>query len=98
MRNTKVTSKQSNIGNEKLARPDHIYVYDFAATPADLAPEDVATAQYAAPNAPQSAKEIEDRSQARRTGREKPRPKIQAMGLPAAEATADATTPGTATS
>jgi hypothetical protein len=54
-----MTSKQSEIGNEKIARPDRIYVYDFVATPTDLAPEDVSTAQYAAPSAPQSAKEIE---------------------------------------
>ena len=88
----KMTSKQSEIGNEKIARPDRIYVYDFVATPTDLAPEDVSTAQYAAPSAPQSAKEIEAGRKLGSLVATNLVAKIQAMGLPAAEATA-ATTP-----
>ncbi len=33
---TKVTKHDSKIGTEKIARPDRIYVYPFAATPADI--------------------------------------------------------------
>lgn len=91
---TKVTSKQSNIGNEKLARPDHIYVYSFAATPADLSPEDAATAQYAAPAKQQSEKEIETGRKLGNLVATKLAEKIQAMGLPGAIANA-ATKPGT---
>jgi hypothetical protein len=67
-------------------------VYSFAATPADLAPEDVATAQYAAPSTPQSTKEIEAGRKLGSLVATNLVAKIQAMGLPAAEATA-ATTP-----
>ena len=88
----KVTSQQSNIGNEKISRPDHIYVYSFAATPADLSPEDASTAQYAAPSAPQSPKEVETGRKLGALVAKNLAEKIQAMGLPASAATA-ATTP-----
>jgi len=87
---TKVTSQQSNIGNEKIARPDHIYVYSFATTPTDLSPEDAATAQYAAPSKPQSEKEIETGHKLGNLVATNLAQKIQAMGLPGA--TADAST------
>jgi hypothetical protein len=85
---TQVTSQQSNIGNEKLARPDHIYVYDFAATPADLSPEDASTAQYSMPSTPQSADAIATGRKLGNLVAKNLVTKIQAMGLPAAEATA----------
>lgn len=87
---TQVTDKQSSVGNEKLGRPDNIFVYAFAATPADLSPEDASTAQYAAPSAPQSAKEIETGRKLGALVANNLAQKIQAMGLPAA--TADAST------
>lgn len=86
----KVTSRESDIGNEKIARPDRIYVYDFVATPADLSPQDVTTAQYAAPANPQSDKEIELGRKLGNLVATKLAAKINAMGL-AAE-TADAST------
>ncbi len=33
---TKVTKHESKIGTEKIARPDRISVYPFAATPSDI--------------------------------------------------------------
>lgn len=86
-----VTTKQSNIGNEKLARPDHIYVYSFAATPADLSAEDVSTAQYATPSTPQSAKEIEAGRKLGALVANNLAEQIQGMGLPAVVATATTT-------
>jgi hypothetical protein len=83
---TKVTSKQSNVGSEKLARPGHIYVYDFAATPADITAEDASAAQYAVPSNPQSAKEIDTGRKLGALVANKLVAKIQAMGLPAATA------------
>ncbi len=87
---TKVTSKQSDIGNQKLARPDHIYVYDFAATPTDLSAADASSAQYATPSSPQSAKEIETGRKLGNLVAKNLAQKIQAMGLPGF--TADAST------
>jgi len=92
---SKVTARQSEIGNEKIARPDRIYVYDFVATPADLAPEDASTAQYSAPSAPQSAKEIEAGRKLGDLVANKLVESIQEMGLPAKAATVTSTpTPG----
>ena len=85
---TKVTTKQSNIGNEKLARPHHIYVYDFASTPADLSADDASTAQYSAPSKPQTDKEIETGRKLGNLVATKLAAKIQAMGLPGETANA----------
>jgi hypothetical protein len=44
---TKVTGRDSKIGTEKIARPDRIYVYPFAATPADIPSWSAAAKRYA---------------------------------------------------
>jgi hypothetical protein len=85
---TKITARQSDIGNEKLARPDHIYVYDFAATPADIAGDPAAAAQYAAPATPQTPKEIEAGHKLGAQVATELVADIQGMGLPAERATA----------
>ena len=51
-----VKATDSNLVTEKLPRPNHILVYNFAATPAD-APE--LANQYAADNTPQTAEQIQ---------------------------------------
>jgi hypothetical protein len=56
---TKVTEHQSKIDTEKLPRPGHIYVYPFAATPADIPPWSNAVRQYAQPSPPPTQEEIE---------------------------------------
>ena len=33
---TKVTERESKVGDEKLPRPERIIVYDFVANPADV--------------------------------------------------------------
>ncbi len=56
---TKVTERESKIGTEKIVRPDHIYVYPFAATPADIPPWSVAAERYAQPSEPSTPEELE---------------------------------------
>jgi hypothetical protein len=81
---SKVTSHQPYEG--KIARPDRIIVYDFAATPADL-PADVAIAgENFAPSTPQTAQQI---AVGRKLGAEIAKDlviEIQDMGLPAVQA------------
>lgn len=55
---TQVTGRRSNIGDEKLPRPAHIWVYDFAATPADVPPDTVLAAQMAT-SRPQTPEQIQ---------------------------------------
>jgi len=79
---TKVTERQAYEGGP-LPRPDHVWVYDFAATPGD-APGD---AEFNEPSQPQSAKEIDA---GRKLGAEVAKQlaaKIEAMGLTADVAT-----------
>ena len=54
---TEVTNRQILV-NEKLPRPDHIWVYDFAATPADVPAESGLAGTPAEPSAPQTAEQL----------------------------------------
>ena len=56
---TKVTKHESKIGSEKIARPDRIYVYPFAATPADIPTWSVSAGRYAESTTPQTPEQIE---------------------------------------
>ncbi len=83
---SEVTERQSYIGNEKLARPDRIMVYDFVATPADVPADSALSDHYVGHTAPQTQEEI-------LTGRElgvqvakELVTEIQRMGLPAVRA------------
>jgi len=80
---TQVTSRERLV-NEKLPRPDHIWVYDFSASPGDV-PADSAYAQAAAPATPPTEEQAA-------LGRElgigiaaQLAEQIRAMGLPAAQ-------------
>jgi hypothetical protein len=82
---TSVTERQTYTG-EKLARPDRIIVYDFAATPADVHAESALTSASAGATTPQTAKDIEE---GRKLGAEVARQLVadlQKMGLPAVAA------------
>ena len=48
---TKITQSESNIGNGRLARPNNILIYDFAATPADVPADAAVTGQAASQKA-----------------------------------------------
>ena len=56
---TKVTERESKIGTEKIARPERIYVYPFAATPADIPAWSVSAERYAQPSEPPTPEELE---------------------------------------
>ncbi len=56
---TKITKHDSKIGTEKIARPDRIYVYPFAATPADIPTWSVSAGRYAESTTPQTSEQIE---------------------------------------
>lgn len=89
---TKVSDVHSEMGaNEKLARPNHIYVYDFAATAADLPPGTVAAQSYAEPAKPRTAKEIAAARQLSDAVANELAAQIRAMGLPGEVATAETT-------
>ncbi|MBP1685814.1 MAG: hypothetical protein H6Q33_1957 [Deltaproteobacteria bacterium] len=53
---TKVTNQR--LVYDKLPRPNHIFVYDFVSTPADLPPDSAMAGQYAEHSAPQTADDI----------------------------------------
>lgn len=80
-----ITSRHAYQG-EKLARPDHIIIYDFAATPADVAAGSGLSGRITAHDTPQTAEQIEV---GRRLGAEVAKElvaEIRKMGLPAARA------------
>ena len=73
--------------NEKLPRPDHIYVYDFIATPADVPSDSALAGQTTSGNPPLTRDQI---ALGREVGAEVANAlvsEIAAMGLPAAHAT-----------
>ena len=87
---TKVTSRNELVTGQ-LPRPAHIWVHDFAATPADIPAESALAGQYSEHSTPQTDKEIA-------TGRELGTEiaaqlveQIRAMGMNAARAMAGTT-------
>ncbi len=56
---TEVIKRDSKIGTEKIARPDRIYVYPFAATPADIPSWSAGAKRYAQPSEPPTPEELE---------------------------------------
>lgn len=83
---TKVTERETEMQpGEKLARPQHIVVYDFSASPQDVQPDSSIAAQIAS-QPPPSEKELEV---GRKLGESVARnlvAEIQKMGLPAVRA------------
>ncbi len=83
---TKVTEGHSDTGDEKLARPDRIIVYDFVATPGDVPTESAIAGQHTQHSTPQTTEQIET---GRKLGAQIAKElvaKIQGMGLPAVRA------------
>jgi hypothetical protein len=84
---TKVTNHQVLV-DERLPRPDHVLVYDFAATPADIPAYSAFAGQAAELSAPQTA---EQAAAGRQLGAEIASQlveQIRAMGMPAERASA----------
>lgn len=55
---TTVTEREPRAGTETIARPETIYVYRFAATPADIPPWSAAADRYALPSNSQTADQL----------------------------------------
>lgn len=86
-----ITARQEYKGG-KIARPDHIIVYDFAATPADVPAESAIAGQYTEHSTPQTEEQIEN---GRQVGAEIAKllvEYIHGMGLPV-ERASNQTTP-----
>ena len=82
---TKVTSRnESTIG--KLPRPAHIWVYDFAATPADVPEESALAGQHSEHNPPQTAEHIKAGRQLGAEIEAQLVKQIRGMGMPAEHA------------
>ncbi|MEN8729712.1 MAG: DUF4410 domain-containing protein [Desulfuromonadales bacterium] len=82
---TKIDSRDEVV-TQKLPRPAHIWVYDFAATPADVPDESALTGQHSEHNPPQTAEQI---ATGRQLGAEIEAllvKQIRGMGLPAEHA------------
>jgi len=56
---TKVTGRDSKIGNEKIAKPERIYVFPFAATHDDIPSWSTANNRLAKPDKPPTPEELE---------------------------------------
>jgi len=88
---TKVTERQILEPQRKIPRPDHILVYDFVATPADVPADSALADQSAVSPTAQTAEQIET---GRRVGADIATwlvEEIRSLGLPAERATAGAT-------
>lgn len=87
---TTTTARPTELGKEKIARPDRIIVYDFAATPADLPAWSAAAKKYANAAAPQTEKQL---ATGRKLGAEIAKElvaEINGMGMSAVRATGQA--------
>lgn len=56
---TEVTSRDYKLGKEKIAKPERIYVYPFAATPADIPTWSVSKSRYSESSTPQTPEQLE---------------------------------------
>ncbi|MFZ4703136.1 MAG: DUF4410 domain-containing protein, partial [Candidatus Methylumidiphilus sp.] len=82
-----VASRQEYKG-AKIARPEHILVYDFAATSADVPTDSAMAGQYAEFSSPQTAQQVSAGQQAGAEIAQILTGEIRKMGLPAEQATA----------
>lgn len=83
---TEVTNRQMLV-NEKLPRPNHIWVYDFAATPAEVPADSAIAGAHSEHKTPQTAEQIATGRQVGTAIATELVEEIRAMGLPAARAT-----------
>ncbi|MGH8065503.1 MAG: DUF4410 domain-containing protein [Candidatus Entotheonellia bacterium] len=87
---TKVTDREELVTGQ-LPRPDHIWVYDFAATAADVPADSTLAGQYSAGATPQTAGQIAAGRQLGAQIAAQLVAQIRGMGLPAAQAVAGTT-------
>ena len=85
---TKVTSRDEIVTGQ-LPRPDHIWVYDFVATPADLPANSALAGENDVDNTPQTAEQIATGKKLGADIAAELIKKINGMGVPAAHAWTD---------
>ncbi|MFN2427491.1 MAG: DUF4410 domain-containing protein [Candidatus Binatia bacterium] len=90
---TNVSARRSEIGNEKLPRPNNIIVYNFAATPDEIAAHSPEAAQHGEPAAQSRAEMETGRKLGAAVARELVK-KIDDMGLAASGAAGVVPRPG----
>lgn len=79
----KAIEQESKFGAEKLPRPDRIYVFPFAATPADIPSWSKAAQMHVQPSKPETPEEIEAGRKLGALVAKELVAEIQGMGLPA---------------
>ena len=82
---TKVANRQILV-DQKLPRPDHIWVYDFGFTPGEVPPDSALAGQVSEPSTPMTAEQIAAGRQAGAEVAKALAAEIRAMGLPAERA------------
>ena len=82
-------SDRQELVSEKLPRPDHIYVYDFAGTPGDVQPESSFSASAAVQSEQQTQEDIALNREVGAELAEALTKEISAMGLPAVHASSE---------
>ena len=87
---TKVIDRQQLV-NEKLPRPDHILVYDFAATPEDIPTDSSLAGKYDEHSTPQTAEQIDAGRKIGADIAEQLVEEINNMGMPVERASISAT-------
>jgi len=81
-----VTERRSYAGDEKIARPNSIIVYDFAASPADVWSDSAIAHRYARHSTPQTMEEIEVGRKLGAQVAQQLVAEVRNMGLPAVRA------------
>lgn len=81
-----VTERRSYARDEKIARPDRIIMYDFAASPADVRADSAIAGRYAQHSTPQTAEEIEVGRKLGAQVAQQLVAEVRNMGLPAVRA------------
>jgi len=83
---TKVVERESNVGDEKIARPDRILVYDFGSTLDDIPPDSPLAQQISTPETPPTEEALEAGRQLGAEVAKQLADQISAMGLPGVRA------------
>ena len=79
---TRVINRQSEMGDERIARPDRILVYDFGSTSADIPPESALAGQFEEPSTPPTEEQLKVGRELGAEVSKELAAKIAAMGLP----------------
>jgi hypothetical protein len=83
---TRVTERDSEMGDMRIARPDRILVYDFGSTPDEIPPDSHLAGQLSEPGSPPTPQQVEVGRQLGASVATELAADIAAMGLPGVRA------------